>query len=297
MSRQRRYVSVVLGLVTLLSLGFVVAVAARSRPGGSGDDPLFEFDANFDVDLGQLIGWTLIVLAVLGAIVLVFAIKEVRPRRQERKRSYAGVILGALVFLLILSFLQPVAENFVADPGGMVEGDANGDLADPGGTAQGDANGDTATSGESAAAWLFSLLVAAVVAAALTRVGLAVRLADTPFDDSEPEVAASSGRPSNTRLSPTALVLGTDARSRVLNAYGRFEQAAAGRRVGRRGTETAQRHARRTATELDLDLASVTRLMARYSRTRFGNGPVSDSEADEAEAMSSTLCRAMEVER
>lgn len=278
MSRQRRFVSVVLGLVTLLSLGFVVAVAARSRPGGFRDDPMFEFDTNFDINLGQLVGWTLIVLAVLGAVILVFAIKEVRPRSQERKRSFVGVILGALVFLLILRFLQPVAENFVADPGG---------------TGQVDANGDAASSGGSAAAWLFSLLVAAVIAAALTRVGLAVRMADSPFEGPSPEPGPR--RSPDRRLNPAVLELGTDPRARVLNAYGRFEQTAAERGVVRRATETAQRHARRATTELALDHANVSKLMARYSRTRFGYGPVSDGDAEEAEAMSVTLCQEMEA--
>jgi hypothetical protein len=281
LSRQRRFLSVVLGLVTLLSLGFVVAVAAGSRPGEFRDDPLFEFDTNFDINLGQLLGWTLVVLAVLGAVILVFAIKEVRPRRQERKRSYLGVVLGAVVFLLILRFLQPLAENFVAEPGG----------AGPA-----DESGDTATSGGSAAAWLFSLLVAAVIAAALTRVGLAVRAADPSFDDPSPESASPRGAPDR-RLAPAALELGTDPRSRVLNAYGRFEQTAADRGVVRRATETAQRHARRATAELELHDTSVSKLMARYSRTRFGYGPVSDGDAEEAEAMSVSLCQEMEVER
>jgi hypothetical protein len=279
LSRQRRYVSVVLGLVTLLSLGFVVAVAARSRPSGLRDDPLFELDTNFDIDLGQLVGWTLIVLAVLGAMLLVFAIKEVRPRRQERKRNYARVILGVLVFLLILRFLQPVAENFVADPGG---------------TGQVDATGEAATTGGRAAAWLFSLLLAAVIAAALTRVGLSVRLADAPFEDPTPE---PSPRSPDRRRSPAVLALGTDPRSRVLVAYGRFEQTAEGRGVVRRATETAQRHARRATAELDLDHAGVARLMDRYSRTRFGYGPVSEGDAEEAEATSASLCQEMEVGR
>jgi len=268
--------------VTLLSLGFVVAVAARSRPGGFGDDPLFEIDTNFNIDLGQLIGWTLVVLTVLGAIVLVFAIKEVRPRRQEQKRSYAGVILGALVFLRILRFLQPVAENFVTDAGGTGQADAGGEEA--------------ATTGGSAAAWLFSLLVAAVIAAALTRVGLAARLADAPFEDPSPE-PASPRLPHTRRVSPAVLALGTDPRSRILSAYGRFERTAADRGVARRATETAQRHARRATTELGLDHISVITLMDRYSRTRFGYGPVSNGDAEEAEAMSVNLCREMDVER
>jgi hypothetical protein len=281
LSRQRRFVSVVLGLVTLLSLGFVVAVAARSRPGGFRDDPLFELDTKFDVNLGQLIGWTLVVLAVLGAMILVFAIKEVRPRRHERKRSYAGVILGVLVFLLILRFLQPVAESFVAE---------SVDAGEVGAT------GEPATTRGGGAAWLFSLLVAAVIAAALTRVGLAVRVADSPFEDPPPEPASSRISP-GPNLSPALLDLGTDPRARVLNAYGRFEQTAADRGVVRRATETAQRHARRATTELDLDYDSVSQLMARYSRTRFGYGPVSVGDAEAAEATSGKLCQEMEVGR
>ncbi len=269
----------VLGLVALLSLGFVVAVAARSRPGGFSDDPLFELDTNFDIDLGQMIGWVLIVLAVLGAILLVFAIKEVRPRRQERKRNYLGVILGVLVFLLIVRFLQPVAESFIADPG-----DAD----------QVGATGDPAAAGVGVSAWLFSLLVAAVIAAALTRVGLAVRDAETIVEDPAPEPAIPRGTFEGKRM-PATLDLGTDPRSRVLNAYDRFEQFAADRGVARRATETAQRHARRATGELDLDQASVSKLMTRYSRTRFGYGPVSVGDAEEAEATSGNLCREMEV--
>lgn len=279
MSRQRRYVSVVLGLVTLLSLGFVVAVAARSRPGGLRDDPLFELNSKFDINLGQIIGWILVVLAVLGAIILVFAIKEVRPRRQERKRNYLGVVLGVLVFLLIVRFLQPMAENFVAEAGNAGEaGEA----------------GDPPTSGDGAAAWLFTLLVAAVIAAALTRVGLAVRAAESPFED-PPTEPATPRRPPRSKLSPATLDLGTDPRSRVLNAYRRFEQSAAYRGVERKATETAQRHAHRATGQLDLDHASVDNLMARYSRTRFGYGPVSEADADEAEATSGNLCRKMEM--
>ncbi|MEX1037946.1 MAG: DUF4129 domain-containing protein [Acidimicrobiia bacterium] len=278
MSRQRRYVSVALGLVTLLALGFVVAVAARSRPGGVGDDPMFEIDTRFDIDLGRFFGWTLVVLAVLGAVILVFAIKEVRPRRRERKRSYAGVILGVLAFILILRFLQPVAENFIGDSGSAGSAEAGGEPGPAGG---------------GSAAWLFSLLVAAVVAAALTRVGLAVRQSDTSFDEPASD-AGVSGRAPASKARSAVIELGVDARSRILNAYSRFEETAAGRGVIRRMTETASRHARRVATELDLDGGSVGELMSRYSRTRFGFGPASDSDAEMAESLALSLCQEME---
>lgn len=278
MSRQRRYVSVALGLVTLLALGFVVAVASHSRPGGVGDDPMFEIDTRFDIDLGRFLGWTIVILAVLGALILVFAIKEVRPRRRERKRSYVGVILGVLAFILILRFLQPVAENFIGDSGAAGSADAGGEPAPGGG---------------GSAAWLFSLLIAAVVAAALTRVGLAVRQTDTSFEEPEP-AAGVSGRVATSTISPVVIGLGADARSRILNAYSRFEQRAADRGVTRRVTETANRHAHRVATELDLDAGSVGELMSRFSRTRFGFGPASDNDAEMAESLSASLRQEME---
>lgn len=279
MSRQRRYVSVALGLVTLLMLGFVVAVASRSRPGGPGDDPVFELDTRFSLDLGQLFAWILVILAVLGAILLVFAIKEVRPRRVERRRNYLGVILAVIVFFLIFRLFQPLAETLVGEQ-------APPDAAD--------APGDVGTSGGGPAVWLFSLLVAAVVAAALTRVGMAVRQADTSFDAPEPTPSQAGAMPradSHSRV----LELGVDPRSRILRAYQRFEDGAAAHGLARRATETANRHARRVAEEVGLSQRSTDDLMVRYSRTRFGFSHPTDDDAASAELLSAALCLEMET--
>jgi hypothetical protein len=276
-SRQRRYVSVGLGLVTLLTLGFVVAVASQSRPGGPGDDPVFELDGRPDINIGQLFAWMLVVLAVLGAIILVFAIKEVRPRTVERRRNYLGVVLAVIVFLLIYRLFQPVAETLVVEPG-------SPDPADP--------TGEVGTSGGRTAVWLFSLLVAAVVAAALTRVGLAVRQADTSFD--APEPAPLQAKAAMGAARSRVLELGVDPRSRILRAYQRFEQGAADRGVARKATETANRHARRVAGVLGLNAERVADLMVFYSRTRFGFRPPTDSDANLAESRSSALCAEME---
>ena len=279
MSRQRRYVSVGLGLVTLLTLGFVVAVASRSRPGGPEDDPVFELDTRFDINLGQFFAWILVILAILGAILLVFAIKEVRPRRVERRRNYLGVILVVIVFFLIYRLFQPLAETLVGEQG-------SPDAAE--------APGEVGTSGGGPAVWLFSLLVAAVVAAALTRVGMAVRQADTSFEALEPTQSWASAAP---RADPHSRVLelGVDPRSRILGAYQRFEDRAAEHGLARRATETANRHARRVARELGLNDRSTDDLMVRYSRTRFGFRTPTDDDAATAESLSSALCLEMET--
>jgi hypothetical protein len=276
-SRQRRYVSVALGLVTLLTLGFVVAVASRSRPGGPEDDPVFELDSRFDINLSQLFAWMLVVLTVLGAIILVFAIKEVRPRPVDRRRSYLGVVLAVIVFLLIYRLIQPLAETLVGEQGSPNEADAPGDVG---------------TSSGGPAVWLFSLLVAAVVAAALTRVGLAVRQADTSFDRPEPTPPRARAAPVAAPR-PNALVLGVDPRSRVLTAYQRFEDSAAERGLARRATETATRHARRVARESKLNEESLNDLVVCYSRARFGFTPPTDADADVSESLSSALCLEM----
>lgn len=279
MSRQRRYVSVGLGLVTLLTLGFVVAVASRSRPGGPGDDPVFELDTRFDINLGQFFAWILVILAVLGAILLVFAIKEVRPRRVERRRNYLGVVLAVIVFFLIYRLFQPVAETLVGEQGPPDAANAPGEIG---------------TSGGGPAVWLFSLLVAAVVAAALTRVGMAVRQADTSFDAPEPTPSRAGAAP---RADPHSRVLelGVDPRSRILSAYQRFEDGAAQRGLARKATETANRHAKGVAGALGLDDRSMDDLMALYSLTRFGFRPPTDDDAAIAESLSSALCLEMEA--
>jgi hypothetical protein len=279
MSRQRRYVSVGLGLVTLFTLGFVVAVASRSRPGGPEDDPVFELNTRFDINLSQLFAWILVVLTVLGAIILVFAIKEVRPRPVNRRRSYLGVVLAVIVFLLIYRLIQPLAETLV------------GEQASPN---EAEAPGDVGTSSGGPAVWLFSLLVAAVVAAALTRVGLAVRQADTSFDPPAP-TRARTGAAALIPSRPNALALGVDPRSRVLTAYQRFEDSAAEQGLARRATETATRHARRVARESKLNEESLYDLLVCYSRARFGFTPPTDAEADVSESLSSALCLEMKT--
>ncbi len=265
----RRYLSVALGALTVLLLGFVVAVASKSRPGNDGDDPLFEFDPRVDIDLGRIVGWVVVVLAVMGAILLVYGVKEAKPRQDGRKRNYLGILLFAIAFFLIIRFLQPWAADLLASP-------ETSEIADDGNAAEGPSGGPVG--------WLFSILVAAVIAAALTRVGLTVRTAEAPFSPESPDEGVANGSELVANPGPVAITLGTDTRARVLNSYHLFEIESGRRGYPRRSTETASRHARRVQRALDLPRPAIVGLMNCYMGARYGSAKVTESEAEAAEA-------------
>ncbi len=273
MTPVRRYLSMALSSVTVLLLGFVVAVAARSRPGTSPEDPLFEFNSRLDVDVGQVFAWIILVMAVIGAVLFALGLKQSKPRQDQKKRSYLGLILGVIAFFLIFRYAQPFAENLL-NPEALEATGETTDQIPPG------------SSGSSA--WLFSLLLAAIVAAALTRVGLAVRDGDPAL---EPEQA--SAYPLEERLTPSfgrsTWVGGTDPRSRIFQAYYGFEESAGERGVVRRATETANRHANRAVAELGLDPVGVSRLVGLYGRARFGLTNQNETTAGEAERLAGSV--------
>jgi hypothetical protein len=278
MSRLRRYVSVTTALIALLLLGYVVAVAARTLPGGPGEEPLWEFDGALDIDLGSLVGWSVFILAILGAVLLVFGVKEAKPRREERSRNYLGLILGVIVFFLILRFARPVADNLLGNA-------SPSDAADPA--------GDGAGAGGGASIWLFSLLIAAVFAAALTRVGMTIRESNASFDRPLPDEVGPTE--SVHPVAPArSIKLGSDPRSRVLQSYHRFEEAAASKGIARRGNETAGRHAGRVESEAGIAHERLAELMRRYASSRFGSRDVDEVDADIAERASDELRRELE---
>lgn len=261
--------------MSLLSLGFVVAVAARSRPGGIEDDALFDFDGRLDIDLAGLAAWVIFVLAIFGAVLLAVGLKEMKPRREPRRRSYLRVILGLAVFFVLLRTVQPIAGDLLEAAESSGAGDPAGDPG-PG------------SSGASIA-WIFSLLVAAVVAAALTRVGLSIR--EVAYDDAEP--APTPPAPARPAPQTSSLPLDRDPRSRVLAAYNRFEESASHLDLARRHNETAGRHARRVRDAAGLDAPSLTKLMGLFSRARFGQASVEEDDAIEAEGLSTRLAGEM----
>lgn len=273
MSGRRRYLSMAFASVSLVLLGFVVSVAARSRPGGPGDEALLDFELDVGFDLTRILAWIILILAILGAVLLALGVKEARPRPEKKKRNYWALAAAAILLFLVVRYVQPFAAGLF-EAGEVVES-ADAAVEQPPG----------ASSGSSA--WLFSILLAAIVVAALTRVGLTVRGTDGSFDPPEPPQPATIGWEG--RRAPTLLALGHDPRSRVLNAYASFEAASAGRGVPRRVTETARRHASRVVRELGASSADTAGLIATYSLTRFSQSPITAADAETAELLAAKL--------
>jgi Domain of unknown function (DUF4129) len=257
----------VTGAITIVLLGFVVAVAARSRPGISTEDPLFDVNSRFDIDITRLLAWIIIVMAVLGAVLFALGLKQTKPRDDQRKRSYLGLFLGVVAFFLIFRYVRPIADNLLNQEAVSGTEEAVDQVG----------SGSSGSSG-----WLFSLLLAAIVAAALTRVGLAVRDGDPSFEpeQSAPELALTIPQAARPRATAG---LGADPRSRIFNAYFQFEDLAGDGGVVRRPTETANRHASRAARELQLNAEQVSALSRSYSRARFGFVAPTTEDAAEVE--------------
>lgn len=272
MKGNRRFLSMGLGSIALVLLGFVVAVAARSRPGGA-DEALLEFDLDLGFDVTQILVWVILVLAILGTVLLVLGANQDRPDEDKRKRSWWGIALGILFSLVVLRYLRPLAEGLFEPVG--AESVAASAIEDP----------SPAPGGNSA--WLFSILIAAILVAALTRVGLTVRSADGSFDPplaEAPSLSTPAWGPG-----PVAVALGADPRSRVIRAYAEFENVTAVAGVGRGLAETARHHGRRAATELNVNGNDISALIAIFSSTRFGRSEVTPIDAESAELLSTKL--------
>ena len=272
MSRRRRLLSMVTAALAVLGLGFVVAVASRSLPGSAGDEPLIDFDFQLNFDLSPIFAWILLILAVLGAVLFALGLRERKPRDLGTRRNFLGTIIGLILFVVIARWLRPAAEALL-DEGVAVADSATEVMADDGvGTAGG---------------WLFSILLAAILAAALTRIGLSIRTVTSPFEPREESQAATTPLP----IGPTSASrwLGDDPRSRILIAYEEFEDRLTMSGRPRDEAETTARHANRAARELSLDVDDVKGLVRHHARARYGSEPLTESDARAAEVSSTRL--------
>lgn len=258
--------------VAVLGLGFVVAVAARSLPGSTGDEPLLDFDFQVNFDLSPVFAWILLVLAVLGAVLFALGLRESQPRDMGNRRSILGTLVGLILFVVIARWLRPAAEALL-DEGAAVAESATDAMVDDGvGTAGG---------------WLFSILLAAILAAALTRIGLSIRTVASPFEPGEDSQAVTTPLPIGPM--PTRRGLGDDPRSRILIAYEEFEDRLTILGQPRDEAETTARHARRAAQELNLDADDVRGLVRHHARARYGSQSLTESDARAAEGSSARL--------
>jgi hypothetical protein len=256
----------------VFTLGFVVAVAARSLPGGREEEPVFDFEFRPDLDIGPVIAWILVVLAVLGGVLFALGLRQSDTRELGRRRSILGIIIGLVLFVVIARWLRPAAEALL-DEGAAAADSATEVLGDE---RVGVAGG-----------WLFSVLLAAILAAALTRIGLSVRAAPPDFSPGADGVVGAVPTADPEPDGPRAL--GDDPRSRILGAYEDFEDRLTAGGLPRAGSETTARHARRAGLELGLDPDDVRRLVRHHSRARFGITPPTESDAGAAERLAERL--------
>lgn len=275
MSR-RRALSMITASAAVLALGFVVAVASRSLPGATEGEPLFDLDFRPDLDLGPLLAWVLMALAVLGVVLFALALRQSGSRAPARRRSLLGVVIGLLLFFAIARWLRPAAEALLG------EGAAAGDSAT-------EVLGDER--GSAAGGWLLSVLLAAVLAAALTRIGLSIKTAPAAFGPAEdPRVTVL---PANAGRAPVSLELGDDPRSRVIAAYEEFERGLAALGRPRHESETTASHAWRASRELDLAPDDVRDLVRHHSLARYGVAPPTESDAASAAGSAARLTAGM----
>jgi len=256
----------------ILALGFVVAVAADSLPGDNGDKPLLDLQLRTELNLSPILAWILLVLAVVGAVLFALGLREARPREEQRRRNILGAVIGLVIFVIVFRWVRPAAESLLEEGSSLTDSATDPIAEGRAGTASG---------------WLFSLLLAAVVAAALTRIGLSINTAGSPFQMNQSADAPEPQRPEV--LEPAVYSLGDDPRSRILRAYQEFEAGLAAAGQPRAKTETTGRHARRAGESLDLDPDLVGGLVAHHATARYGNSEPAESEAETAEQFSSHL--------
>lgn len=267
MSRRSRLLAMLTASAAVLALGFVIAVASRSLPGGNEGEPLLDVEFRPDLDLGPVIAWILVVLAVLGAVLFALGLRRSDARELGKRRSIVGTLIGLVLFVVIARWLRPAAEALL-DEGASVADSATEIL------------GDDRVVG-TAGGWLFSILLAAILAAALTRIGLSIKSVPPAFShDTDEDVAAVPS--ADPRLEKTR-VLGDDPRSRILAAYEDFEHRLAAVGRVRADSETTARHAWRAGEDLGLDADDVRQLVGQHSRARYGSTPPTDADADAAE--------------
>ncbi len=272
MRRSRRLIAIVTACFAVLGLGFVVAVASDSLPGGESDDALFEMDLRLDFDMSQVFAWIILLLALAGAVLLAMGMGRPRPRKEGSRRSYIALLVGLIIFVLAYRWVRPAAEALLGEASDTVE--AVEDAPGAGGGATG--------------AWLFSVILAAVVAAALTRIGLSLRSGDLPFQAEPESVEVASPRGSG-RPRASTLALGGDPRSRVLGAYDEFEAGLASVGEPRPVHETTRHHAVRVGRSIGLDRGMIDTLVAKHLAARFDRAEPDEADARVAEESSRRL--------
>jgi hypothetical protein len=271
MTRSGRIISVGASALAVLALGFVVSIAATSVPGRGSEEPFIDVAWRPGIDVITVLTWLMIITAVIGALILVLSAREPRPPSEHKRRGILVLVLGLIVFALIARYMRSIADTLLPETSEVIEAvDEEPVLESTGNWA-----------------WPLSLTVAAVITAALVRVGLAIRRGSAPFHD----LAVSGDEIALVGVSQmvTSPIHGASPRARIVNAYGDFEVSVADAGVPREPAETAARHAGRARTALRLNGGDLNLLSGRHADARFGPYEPSLEEAIQAESASVRL--------
>jgi len=271
MRRSGRTLAISVSALVVLGLGFVVSIAANSVPGRGAEEPILDVAWRPAVDVTTVLTWLILIAAVTGAVMMAVSAKGARSPREYKRHGVVVLILGVIVFALIARYMRSIADTFLPNASEVIGEVGEEPIADTGG------NG----------AWLLSLLVATVIAVALTRVGLAIRSGAPPILHQ----AKNEGPPPNVdpALAAPLPVRGSDPRGRILGAYGDFEQSVGEAGLPRGPAETASRHAGRVRAALGLFGEDLRVLSARHADARFGPDEPSADAAEEAESAATRL--------
>jgi hypothetical protein len=256
--------------LVVLALGFVVALAANSVPGRGVEDPILDVAWRPSFDLTTILAWLVVIAFVTGAVILILSAKQRGPRSERRRRhGLAVLVLGILVFAIVARLMRSISGTLVPETSEVIGEVVEQPFAQDSGNA----------------IWLLSLLVAAVVAIALTRVGLAIRSGAPPIEDAPPPETPALVAGDHV----SAVDHGDDPRGRVFRAYAHFEQALDEVGVIRAPAETAAHHVARAKATFDLGTRDVAVLSSRHAQARFGDHEPTLDEAMEAESASDRL--------
>jgi hypothetical protein len=265
MSRQRRLVSMLTGSIALGGLGFVVAVAAQSRPDG-GDEPWLDLAFRSDVDLSPILAWIVLIAVVVWAVLFALGLGSRPVKQQPRRRKVLGTLVALLLVVVVIRWLRPDVDIALLEPAPVGDSVAE----------------QTETANGSWSGWTLFVLLAAVFAAALTRIGLSIGSAPISIQEEVENTTPEEFVLTPMRAEPRRRALGDDPASQILNAYGSFEDAVSNQGAPRLDTETESRHARRARRMLGLKRADVDILLRLHADTRYGDASPSRVEADQA---------------
>jgi len=266
----RRTATGAFSALAVLALGFVVALAANSVPGRGADEPILDIAWQPGTEVITILTWLVVIAAVIGALIMFLSPRKGASSRIRKPGRLAVLVLGIMIFALVARFMRSIADTLVPATSEVVSDVVEQPISHSAG------NG----------AWLLSLMVAAVVAIALTKVGLAIRSGAPPMEEATPPEALAPTAVGQILTTPT---YGDDPRGRIFGAYGVFERRLEEVGVPRAPSETAAHHAGRAKSTLGLNAPDVGVLSSRHADARFGPSEPTLEEAMDAESASARL--------